>query len=247
MKRGLIIGGVVLVVVIVAVIFLLLANLGSIIKTIVERVGSEATKAKVALGRADVSNTSGKGALRGLTVGNPAGFKTDSAMTLGEISVDLDVSTAKNDVIVIREIVIAAPKVTYEFAAGGNNIATLQKNVQAYAGGQQTRPAASGEKTGRRLVIQNLYVRDGRVDVSADFLKGEKVGAALPNIHLKDIGRKDGKNVGASATEVAEQVLSSISGAAASAVGKLNVGAIQDALKEGAGGVQEGMKKLLGK
>ena len=53
-------------------------------------------------------------------------------------------------------------------------------------------------------------------------------------------------------------MLSSISGTAASAVGKLNIGAIQDALKEGASGaektlkggtegVQEGMKKLFGR
>lgn len=247
MKRGLIIGGgVVLVNVIVAVIFLL-ANLGSVIRTVVEKVGSEATKAKVTLDGADVSITSGKGALRGLTVGNPAGFKAHSAIKMGEISVDLDVSTVKNDVIVIREIVIEALKVTYEFASGDSNIATLTKNVQAYV-----------DKTGLKLVIQDLYIRDGRVDVRADFLKGEKVGAALPSIHLNDIGKKDGKNVGASAAEVAEKVLSSIGGTAASAVGKLNIGAIQDVLKEGASGaekalkggaegVQEGVKKLFGK
>lgn len=257
MKRGLIIGVVVLVVVVVAVLFLL-ANLGSVIKTVVEKVGSEATKAKVTLDGADVSITSGKGALRGLTVGNPAGFKTDSAIKLGEISVDLDVSTVKNDVIVIREIVIGAPKVTYEFASGGSNIGTLKRNVQAYAGGEKDQPAAPGGKTGPKLVIQNLYIRDGRIDVSADFLKGEKVGAALPSIHLKDIGKKDGKNAGASAAEVAEKVISSISGTAASTVGKLNIGGIQDVLKEGASGaeksfkggtegVQEGMKKLFGK
>ncbi|MGH9577577.1 MAG: hypothetical protein ACRD3R_09075, partial [Terriglobales bacterium] len=92
MKRGLIIGGVVLAVVVVGIIFLL-ANLGSVIKAVVEKVGSEATKAKVTLNEADVSITSGKGRLRGLTVGNPAGFKTGSALELGEISVEVDVST----------------------------------------------------------------------------------------------------------------------------------------------------------
>lgn len=255
MKRGLIIGGAVLVVVIAAVIFLLV-NLSSVIKAVVEKVGSEATKAKVTLDAADVSLTSGKGSLRGLTVGNPAGFKTDNALKLGEISVQVDVSTVKSDVIVVKEIVIGAPKVTYEFAAGGSNIETLRKNVEAYA--ERGKPAAEGEKKGPRLVIENLYVRDGRVDVSADFLKGEKAGVALPTIHLKDIGKKDGRNEGASAAEVAARVIASIGRSATSAVSTLNVGAIQDALRQGAGGaektikegaegVQEGLKKVFGR
>jgi len=257
MKRGLIIGGAVLVVVIAAVIFLL-ANLGSVIKAVVEKVGSEATKAKVTLDAADVSLTSGKGSLRGLTVGNPAGFKTNNALKLGDISVQVDVSTVKSDVIVVKEIAIGAPKVTYEFAAGGSNIETLRKNVEAYAGGERGKPAAEGEKKGPRLVIENLYVRDGRVDVSADFLKGEKVGVALPTIHLKDIGKKDGRNEGASAAEVAARVIASIGRSATGAVSTLNVGAIQDALRQGAGGaektikegaegVQEGLKKVFGR
>ncbi len=245
MKRCLIIGGIVLLILIVAVI-LLLANLGSVIKTIVEKVGSEAMRAKVTLQEVDVSLTSGKGALRGLTVGNPAGFKTDSAIKLSEIGVDLDVGTVKNDVVLIREIVIKAPRVTYEFASGGSNIETLQRNVEAYAGGEKGRSAAQDEKKGRKLVIENLYIRDGRLDVSADFLKGEKVGVALPTIHLKDIGKKDGKSEGASAAEVAERVIASIGGTARSAVGTLNVGAIQDALKEGAGGAQKTMKEGAG-
>ncbi len=257
MKRGLILGGVVLVVIVAAIIFLLM-NLGSVIKTVVEKVGSEATRATVTLKGVDVSITSGKGALRGLRVGNPAGFKSESAIKLGVISIALDVGTVKSDVIVIKEIVIRAPEVTYEFAAEGSNIETLRKNVQAYAGGEKSKPAASGEKKGAQLVIEHLYVRDGRIDVSADFLKGEKVSAALPTIHLQDIGKKDGKVVGASAAEVAEQVIESISRGVTGAVAKLNIGEIQDALKggaagaekalkEGTGGVQEGIKKLFGR
>lgn len=242
MKRALIIGGVVLVLLVVVVVVVVL-NLGSIVKTVVEKVGSEATKAKVTLDRADVSVTSGKGSLRGLTVGNPAGFRTDSAMTFGEIGVDLDVSTVRSDVLVIREIVIGAPRITYEFAASGSNIETLRRNVQAYAGTEKAKPAAPRGGTGPKLVIDNLYIRDGRINVSADFLKGETAGVALPTIHLKDIGKKDGRKMGASAAEVAERVITSIGTNATSAVGTLNISAIQDALREGAGGAEKALKE----
>jgi hypothetical protein len=44
---------------------------------------------EVRLNEAEVSATSGQGALLGLTIGNPKGFKTDSAFRLGEISLTL--------------------------------------------------------------------------------------------------------------------------------------------------------------
>jgi hypothetical protein len=261
------IGAAIVVVVLVAVVVVLL-NLGSAIKTIVERVGSDATRAKVTLDSAEVALTSGKGTLRGLTIGNPAGYKTDHAIRLGEISVTLDVGTVNSNPIVIKEIVVGSPQVTYEFGPVGSNLDALRRNVEAYGGGgagEGARPKTGDEAGDRRLVIENLYVRDGRVDVSAGFLK-DKMGTTLPEIHIKNIGRRDGAAPGASAAEVTRQVIAAIARASRGAVGKLDVTAIQDALKggteellkEGAGStgkavesgtqkVQEQMKKLFGR
>ncbi len=243
MKRVILIGVLVLVVAVAVGAYLLLSNLGSIIKAVVEKVGSDVTQVKVTLDQADVSITSGSGALRGLTVGNPAGFTSDSALKLGAISVALDLGSVQSDPIVIKEIVVQSPSVTYEFAGTGSNIETIRKNVQAYAGGGQTKPA-SGEGAGRRLVIDDLYVRDGRIDVVADFLKGQPTRAALPTIHLKDIGRQGGKNVGVTASEVAELVLDAIARNSTSSVGKLDVAGIQDALRgAGSAGVEKALKE----
>ncbi|MGH6621061.1 MAG: hypothetical protein ACREF6_16060, partial [Alphaproteobacteria bacterium] len=203
--------------------------------------------------------TEGALALRGLVVGNPSGFKTDSAFQLGEISVKVDPSTVTSDTIVVKEVVIAAPHVTYEFAGGGSNIGTIQKNVEKLAGGGSSASSSSSSEGGKKVIIENLYVRDGKVDVSADFLQGQKTGASLPTIHLKDIGKSGG---GATPAQVAEQVIAAIGKSATTAVGKLDVGAIKDALgkelgarmggatdtlKQGTGGVQEGLKGILGK
>jgi len=56
-----------------------------------------------------------------------------------------------------------------------------------------------------------------------------------------DIGKKDGKNAGPSAAEVAEQVIESISRGATGAVARLNIGAIQDALKGGVAGAEKAL------
>ena len=269
MKKVLI-GLAVLVIIVAGGLFYVWQNLGSVIKTAVEEAGSRTTQVKVTLKEADVGNvTEGALALRGLVVGNPAGFKTDSAFQLGEISVKVDPATVTSDTIVVKEVVIAAPHVTYEFAGGGSNIGTIQKNVEKFAGsgGASSSDASSG---GKKVIIENLYVRDGKVDVSADFLQGKSTGTSLPTIHLKDIGKSGG---GATPAQVAEQVIAAIGKSATAAVAKLDVGAIKealgkelgakmgdvektlqqgtggatDALKQGTGGVQEGLKGLLGK
>lgn len=252
MKKVLI-GLAVLVVIVAGGLYFVWSNLGSIIKTAVEETGSKVTQVSVTLDTVDVDKlTDGQAGIRGLTVGNPAGFNTDSALKLGEVSVKVDPATVTSDVIVVKEVVVAAPQVTYEFGSGGSNIGTIQKNVENAAGGGASGGGSGGSSSGGdskspKLVIENLYVRDGRVNVSADFLKGQSQGATLPSIHLKDIGKSGGSNTGATPAEVAKKVMAAISKAATQAVGNMNVGAIKDALGKELGGAAAGIQKSLEK
>jgi hypothetical protein len=241
--KKILIGLVVIVVIIAAGLFYIWQNLGALIKTAVEEAGTRVTQVKVSLKEADAGNvTQGALALRGLVVGNPSGFKTDSAFQLGEISVKVDPATVTSDTIVVKEVIIAAPKITYEFGTGGSNIGTIQKNVEKLAGGGKggEAPAEGGAK--KKVIIENLYVRDGRVDVSADFLQGQKTGTPLPTIHLKDIGKSSG---GATPAQIAEQVIAAISKSATGAVAKLDVGAIKDALNKELGAKMGDVQKTL--
>lgn len=253
MKKVLI-GLAVLAVIVAGGLYFVWSNLGSIIKTAVEEAGSEVTQVSVTLTEVNVDKlTDGEAALRGLKVGNPSGFNTDSALKLGEVSVKVDPTTVTSDVIVVKEVVIAAPEVTYEFGSGGSNIGTIQKNVEKAAGGASSGgdsgggSPSGGDGGGPKLVIENLYVRDGKVNVSADFLKGQSQGAKLPSIHLKDIGKSGGSSNGATPAEVAEKVIAAISKAATQAVGNMNVGAIKDALGKELGGAAAGIQKSLEK
>lgn len=74
MKRGILIGGGAIVVIVVAAVVYLFSNAGGLIKEAVKKYGSKLTEAKVELNEVDLSITSGKGALRGFSVGNPKGF-----------------------------------------------------------------------------------------------------------------------------------------------------------------------------
>ena len=274
MKKGIVIVGGIAVLA-VAAVFYFWSNVGSIIKAAVEKYGSEITQAKVTLDGAEVSATSGEGSLKGLTIGNPAGFKTESAFKLGAISLKVDTGTITSDTIVIKEVVIQAPEVTYELGSGGSNLDAIKKNVDAFVkkmGGGGSSPAASSDSGGKKLIIENLYVKDGKVNVSASFLQGKALGSPLPAIHLKDIGKE---KKGAGAGEIADKVITAITGAAGKAVASLNLGDLAkkageqldavkgqaadvmkkatesgagatDAIKEGAAGASDALKGLLG-
>lgn len=242
MKRWLYIGGgiVIGVLILLAVaLYYVYSSLDSIVKTAVENYGSDMTQAVVKLDQVDIELTSGKGALRGLDVGNPSDFKSERALRLGEISLQLDVASATGDPIVVEEIAITAPEVTYEFGLKGSNIDALKRNVDAYTTKGKTAAQASptseaSDKPGKKLVVEHLYIRQGTVRVSATELGGKTATAPLPDIHLTGIGKKSG---GATAGEVAEQVLAAIGRGAARAAATTDVGRLIDKAKGGAAGV----------
>ena len=244
MKRGAIIGGgivAVLIVVVVAAVLYFLGSLDTLIQEAVEKYGTEITRAEVRLDEVEIDLGSGMGALRGLSVGNPSGFKTPTSIKLGLISVTVDTSTLTNDPVVIKEIVIGKPDITYEIGADGSNITAIQNNVDAYMKkhGLAGDGAATGSGAqGPKLIIENLYVRDGTVNVSATILEGKIMSAPLPDIHLKDIGKEQG---GASPAEIAEEVLSSITGAAGDAAGGLGIGDTLESLGKSLEGVGAGV------
>ncbi|MBM3733535.1 MAG: hypothetical protein FJW24_08765 [Acidimicrobiia bacterium] len=248
MKRTLwIVGGgaVALIAVAAIAVTVLLSNIGSLIKAAVETYGSEALQAKVTLAEADVSVKNGQGRLAGLVVGNPQGFATPAALRLGEVKVTLDTARTTKDVIVLKEVLIAAPQVTYEMASGGSNFDALQKNAQIYAQKMGAGGAKKDEKKGEgpKLIIDNLYVRDGKVGVSHALLKGKQLDAPLPNIHLKDIGKE---KKGATPEEVGERLMASISQGARSAAGTLNVDKLIQDASGMAKGAAEGAAKAAG-
>ncbi|WP_341704505.1 hypothetical protein [Ferrovibrio sp.] len=245
--------------------YFLASNLDGIVKAAIEKYGSEATQASVTLKGVDIAATEGRAGLRGLVVGNPKGFNTPEAMSLGDISVTLDIASLQSNPIVIKQVLIQQPAITYEFASGGSNLDVLQKNLQAYAaqfggGGKSgggSSPAASPEdKAGeRKIVIEDLVISGGRIGISAAALQGRSLSSTLPTIQLKNIGRDKG---GASPAEVAQRVLGTISAEAskiaASDLQKQLGTLLKDGLKDGAGsvggaagGAAEKLKGLFGK
>lgn len=262
MLKKIAIGIVVLLVIIAGAVYFLFSNLDLIVKAAIEKYGTAATQAEVKLDSVKIAITSGEGSLNGLSVANPKGFASAKALYLGLISIKLDTSSITGGgPIVIREIVIEKPQVTYELANdGGSNLQTIQKNTVAYArassggGGNASSGGnaggasnASGGGQERKIIINDLYIRDGQIGISQALLQGKTFSAGLPTIHLTNIGKDKG---GATPAQVAEQILGSITSTAskvATAELTKQLGSIKGLTGGAAGGVSDQMKGLLGR
>lgn len=232
--KKILIGVVVLVVIIAAGAYFLLGNLDAIVKAAVEKIGSDLTQTRVTLDDVDIEETSGRGVFRGFRVTNPDGFSDDDAFKFEEVSVTIDATSILSDPVIIKEIVIVGPEVFYEFGDDGTNLDRLSKNVQSKAGS-----GGGGESGGPKFVIENLYLRDGKVTVRAPLLN-EKISLPLPTIHLTDIG-KEGR--GATPGDIADQMMEAILAGAGSAVSSANIDI--GALTESAGELAKDAQKVL--
>ena len=238
MKRGILIGGGVVVIAIAVGVYFLISNLGGIIKSTVEKYGSEILKAEVTLDEVDFSTSSGEAWLKGFNIGNPEGFKTDRAFALGAVNVTVDTGTITDDTIVIKEIVVDAPDITYELGGGGSNLNQLKENADAYTE-VASRSGGGGDESadGKKLIIENLYIRQAKMNVSATFLGGEKFGATLPEIHLTDIGKDKG---GAGPGEIVDKVMTALTDTATATVSNIDFGDMAGKVQEQLGGIMSG-------
>src|SRR5438094_653354 len=97
--------------------------LDSALKRSVETVGPLLTKVDVKLERVSLSILSGSGKIKGLVVGNPDGFKTPHAISVGAASVVLAPGSVFSDKVVVKSIRVEAPEITYEGGLlGGDNL-----------------------------------------------------------------------------------------------------------------------------
>jgi uncharacterized protein involved in outer membrane biogenesis len=220
---------------VVAVLMIaLMLSLGTIIKTAVTTAGPKLAGVPIQLAKVTVNPFGGLVHIKGLIIGNPQGFNTPSAMELGEFKVDLAMGSLFTDTIVIKQILIDAPQITYEKGLKSSNLSTLQENLapkkEAAAPKTDAAPAPEKKKkAAKKVIIEDFQLNGAKVNMTITALGGKKMTLPLPDIKMKDIGKNSG---GASPAEVISEVFDSITKAvveAASSVGDAAGKALKDA------------------
>lgn len=217
-RRNVIIAAAAVAAIVVVAVVVGLGRIDAIVKREIEERGSAMTQTAVQVGSVNVSLHNGTATLRDLTVANPPGFTAPYAFELGEITVHIAVGSVASDPLVIKEIRIAAPRVTCELdASGTSNVEILRRAVE-HAERHDTpdtpdTPPAPGEarrrapKRPQRLIIEVLALRDGEVYVDARAVGGPEEREKLPGFELTDIGSAQG---GATPPEVGRIVITAL-------------------------------------
>jgi hypothetical protein len=182
-------------------------SLDAIVAREIQRIGSEITGVAVKVGAVELALRDGRGTIRGLRVGNPEGFSEGEAFRLGEITVEIDVSSLRQAPVVLPQIRIVAPEVNVEFArTGKSNLEVLLEHVQGPAADQADAPESSGQEEPLRLAVRHFVIESGalRGDVSAVSGAGaDRFEADLPPVRLSEVGGR----AGATPVELGETVL----------------------------------------
>jgi len=238
MKKVLLRIGIALVIIVIIAVVTIGLSLDGIVKRGVETFGPKLTKVDVKLDKVSLSILSGSGQISGLVVGNPEGFKTPHAISVGSASLSLSPGSLLSDKIVIKSIKVDAPEITFEGGFGGNNLSKILANLNEVTGGGGTNAAAkpSEQKPGKKLQVDDFLITGAKLHVSlSGLMGGSSVPVPLPDIHLTGLG--SGPD-GITAAELTKKVLTEIETSAAKAateaaanLGKGATDAAKDATK----------------
>lgn len=234
-----------IVVVLAAALFFLLSNLDRIVAAAIGKYGSNTTGTTVKVSSVRIKLKDGKGSISDLSVGNPRGFSTPNAVSIGSISIAVDTGSLTGDPVVIDKVSVSSPRITYEINKSGvSNINEIRKRIEAYQKTGASGKGDPGEKEkgegGKKLLIRSLEIEGGEVNVRVAVLADKPLRAKLPRIALRNLGGKGGGTPG----EIAAQILGPLmkqAGVAATGAGigqylGKDAGEVQKALEEKARG-----------
>ncbi|HWD92706.1 MAG TPA: hypothetical protein VG938_10185 [Verrucomicrobiae bacterium] len=182
------------------------------VKSGIETLGPKMTKVDVKLDAVSISLLSGSGKIKGLVVGNPDGYKTPHAISIGTVSLVLKPGSLLSDKLIITSINLEAPEVTFEGGLKGNNLSKILANLNENTsgpGGTNVAGATPKEekKASKKLEVDDFTITGAKLDANITDLGGKTMTLPLPTIHLSNLGTGPD---GITAPELTKQVISAI-------------------------------------
>lgn len=193
------------------------------------------------------------GSLRvsGVKLSNPEGFGEAAALSVSDFNVDIVVGSLFSDTILVKEIVVADPFVSYYSNGGKNNFDVILANVNRATGsekeikedaakGPEKKSGKNQDSPGKKVIIERLRVTGTKIKL----MKSDLVPSLMvPPLELTDIGKKSGGATLEEAwTQIADGIMKSVS-AAGDGLGALG-GILGSGAKDASGRLNAGMEGL---
>ena len=128
------------------------------------------------------------------------------------IALATDPATLRTPLVHIREISIEQPAISYERGAKETNLDAIRRNIAGYVKDAEA-ASGDGDKTpaGRdvrhRFVIDTVAIRGAKVTMTNAALKGGGITFDLPDVVVRDIGKRSGGVTASQAAAVVADAL----------------------------------------
>ena len=162
-----------------ALTLVVLLSLERLVRTGIERIGSEQAKVAVTVREVRISLLHGRARIEDLTVANPSGYQSSVALSVRSIAAEWDWRSLSSNRIELSEIVIDGPELNFEGSWSDNNLETIRKNLIGTARAETRHEPSSAASTNRYLVRRlsivdtrvNLRIRTGSFQSSAEGIR----------------------------------------------------------------------------
>ncbi len=182
-------------------------NAGGLAKDAMEEFGPQYLGASVSVDSVDVALADGAAEIRGLAIGNPAGYAGTHAMKVGTIKAVMDPQRTSEQLIVLKRVDIDGADIAAVAQGQRTNFQALLDHLEREVGDDPAANGAGGSEE-VKFIVDQLNFTNAKASLTSDVL-GE-VAMEIPPINLENIGDATG---GATGAEVAQQLLKPLSSA----------------------------------
>lgn len=241
-----------------------------IVRNLVHEKGSEVVGTSVNIGKIDLSLKDGKGGVNNISVANPSGYSQDYIIKLGGVHVSVDVNSVKKlakeslqksgpkiKTVVINEIRVDKPEVTYELMSlNKNNADDVLANIKKNSASSAKEPVKEDKDAVQyKVAIKKIVIADGSATVAANLLgASQSLSLNLPTIVIDNLGtEKQGITIEDGIARIFQEILKTTTNIVSKAdlSGLLNgvgdlAGAAVDGAGKAAGAAVEGAGKAAG-
>ncbi len=187
-------------------VMVFISNFNKLVKVGVEESMSYVLEVPVTIDKIKVSPFSGAIAINGFHVGNPAGYKTDSAFSFDEIKVQADLKSFTTNTPIVNLVSISSPKVTLEQGLRGSNLSTLIASAGRFSSGgsggdaphDKEKEVAEDESQAPQgaqisMSIEQVILEGCTASISSPILQGKEASITLPRIEISNLGGPNAK------------------------------------------------------
>ncbi len=194
--------------------FLASGSLNPFIKSQIEKVGHQITEQSVTVESVNISLAKGAGSIIGFRLANPASYNYPNAFSLQNITLDINLSSLKEDPIVIDRIIIENPEVFVEITKNGNanlkEILDIIKKNTATDSNTTEKNTSTEKGVEPNLRVSKLTISGTNLALDLSNLGNKEHILTLSDIDLEDIGGTSGLPASELGAEIATQALAAI-------------------------------------